>query len=67
MLLFAYILVFAIGVVLGSFLFATLALKTIYGGEIDLNDGKLYTEDWIYENPDRKYALFKIERGEKDK
>ena len=64
MLAVLYILIFIVGVVLGGVIFAGALEIHFYGGEVNVAEEKFYTEDWIYDDPKRHYALIKINRGD---
>ncbi len=66
MLVVLYILIFIVGFVLGGVIFAGALEMHFYGGEVNVAEEKFYTEDWIYDDPKRNYALIKINRGETD-
>ncbi len=66
MLVVLYVLIFMVGVVLGGVIFAGALEMHFYGGEVNVAEEKFYTEDWIYDDPKRNYALIKINRGETD-
>ncbi len=66
MLAVLYVLIFMVGVVLGGVIFAGALEMHFYGGEVNVAEEKFYTEDWIYDDPKRNYALIKINRGGTD-
>lgn len=59
-----YALIFVVGIVLGAIIFASVLEIRYYGGEVDLAEEKFYTEDWIYDDPNRNFAFIRIKRGE---
>ena len=63
MLVALYVLIFLFGIILGVLLCAGVIEFRYYGGEVNVVDEKFYTEDWIYDDPKRNFAVIKIERG----
>lgn len=65
MLAVIYILMFIVGIVVGFVSCLAIMTRHYYGGEIVLNEEKMYADDWVCNYDDgRRYALIKINRGD---